>query len=180
MRALISRSTIVSAITMLVCLVFYSHTIAQSIGILNSNVHIRATLHGSALAWASNQVSININKQTGEFEAKILIDDLEQTIVNPDFIHTGENLGKYLTLTAVLPINDVLVNMNSAIDRQVEVTANFNDINYQTNFTFTILKIQTGGFSVMANGTFSIRALEIHNLQELDDELLIVLSFIGN
>ena len=180
MRALISRSTIVSAIIMLTCLVFYSHAIAQSTGILNRNIQIRGSLHGSALAWASDQFSIDVNKQTGEFEAKIMVDDLEQTIVNPDFIHTGENLGKYLTLTAVLPINDVLVNMNSAIERQVEVTANFNGINYQSNFTFTILKIQSGGFSVMANGTLSIRGLEIHNLQELDDDLLIFLSFTGN
>lgn len=153
--------------------------VAQT-GILNSNIQIRASFRNTPIAWASDKVSINVNRQTGEFEATLLVNDLYEAVPNPDFTGaTGENIGKYLILKADLPINDVLVNMNSVLDRQVEVTAYFNDISYHSNFTFSILKIQTGGFSVMANGPISIGALEIYNLRELDDELVIFLSFTG-
>ncbi len=148
--------------------------------IRNTNIQIRASLNNSPIAWASEKINITINKQTGEFEAKLLVDDLYFATPNVNFTGaTGEQKGKYLTLTGILPVNDVLQNANNAIDRKVEITANFNDRDYQTDFLFTILSLQTGGFSVMASGTLSHSALDISNLAELDDELVIILSFTG-
>jgi len=148
--------------------------------IRHSNIQIKGSLHNSPLAWATDTLRITLNKQTGEFEAQLLVDDLHFATPNSKFNGaTGENQGKLLLLTGILPINDVLTNTNNAIDRKVEMTANFNDRDEQTYFTFTILALQTGGFSVMANGTISIRELDITNLAELDENLNIVLSFTG-
>ena len=148
--------------------------------IRHANIQIKGSLHNSPLAWATDTLRITLNKQTGEFEAQLFIDDLHFATPNSNFNGaTGENQGKLLLLTGILPIDDVLTNANNAIDRRVEMTANFNDRDEQTYFTFTILTLQTGGFSVMANGTISIRELDITNLAELDENLNIVLSFTG-
>ena len=148
--------------------------------IRNANIQIRSSLNNTPMAWATDMIDITINKQTGDFQAKLLVDNLTYVTANPDFTGaTGENKGKYLTLTGILPVNDVLTNANNAIDRKVEITTGFNDLDYLSTFTFTILKFQTGGFSVMASGTISHSALQIENLSELDDELVIILSFTG-
>ena len=132
------------------------------------------------MAWTTDVIDIKINKQTGDFEANILVDNLSYTTTNAEFKGaTGENKGKYLSLSGVLPVHDVLENANNAIDRQVNITTEFNDLDYHSTFTFTILKFQTGGFSVMASGTVSHSALGIANLEQLEDELVIILSFTG-
>jgi hypothetical protein len=179
-----SISVFKSAFTLLflctTCLVLSSQPNSNYTGIRNTNMQIKASLNNSPLAWATEKVNLTLNKQTGEFEAKLLVDDLQFATPNDNFTGaTGENKGKYLTLTGTLPVNDVLENANNAIDRKVEMTTHFNDNDYQSEFNFTILALQTGGFSVMANGTISISALGISNLSELDDELVIILSFTG-
>jgi|GEM_PF-3854006 len=162
------------------CIILSSQPNSIYTGIRNTNMQIKASLNNSPLAWASEKVTITLNKQTGEFVAKLLIDDLQFATPNANFNgNTGENKGKYVTLTCTLPVDDVLHNANNAIDRKVEMTTNFNDIDYQSPFTFTILTLQTGGFSVMANGTISHTALGIANLAQLDDDLVVILSFTG-
>ena len=162
------------------CLLLSGQSRFQSTAIRNANIQIRATLQGAPLAWATDTVSIILDKQTGEFEAMILADDLHYAVSNPNFTPvTGENEGKYLTLKGIIPINEVIQNLNSTIDRKVDMTATFNDLEYHSTFTFTILTLQNNGFSVMANGPISHRALEIRNLEELEDELQILLSFTG-
>ncbi len=174
---------IVLGIFLLNCMFLYGQSGKNYTAIRNTNVQIRASFHDSPLAWAADKVSIKLNKQTGDLEAKILVDDLHYAVANEDFKvatgATGENKGKYLTLTGVIPVNDVLQNQNNAIDLKVEMTANFNNINYHTTFSFTILSLQQHGFSVMANGTISHSALQITNLRELDDDLAVILSFVG-
>jgi hypothetical protein len=170
-------------IVMLVCSA--THTLtgqpnSNYTAIRHANIQIKGSLNNTPLAWATDTLHITLNKQTGEFEAQLLIDDLHYAAPNANFKGaTGENQGKYLKLTGILPVDDVLTNANNAIDRKVEMTANFNDRDEQTYFTFTILTLQTGGFSVMAYGTISISELYIPNLAELDDDLNIVLSFTG-
>ncbi len=147
--------------------------------IRNANIQIRSSLNNEAIAWATDTLNIKINKQTGEFEASILADHLHLATTNADFKTDREgNSGKYLTLSGILPVEDVLVNTNNAIDRKVEIVTTFNDLEVLSTFTFTILRMP-GGFSVMANGSISHSALEIEHLAELEDELLIILSFTG-
>jgi hypothetical protein len=147
--------------------------------IRNANIQIRSSLNNTPLAWATDTLEIKVNKQTGEFEARILVDNLHFATSNADFKgDKSENIGKYLTLSGILPVDDVLANTNNAIDRKVELEANFNDIDVLSTFTFTILRMP-GGFSVMANGSISHRDLEIESLSELEDDLLIILSFTG-
>ena len=148
--------------------------------IRNANIQIKSSLNNTHMALTTDVIDIKMNKQTGDFEAQILVDNLTYATANPDFTGaTGENKGKYLTLTGVLPVNDVLENANNAIDRKVEITAAFNNLQDHAAFTFTILKFQTGGFSAMGRGTISHRELKITNLEQLDDELVIILSFTG-
>jgi len=61
----------------------------------------------------------------------------------------------------------------------VDMMATFNDLQYHTDFTFTILGLATGGFSVMSSGTISLSALNIYNPAGLEDEVNVVLSFTG-
>lgn len=147
--------------------------------IRNANIQIKSSLNNTPLAWATDTLDILVNKQTGEFTAKLLIDNLHFATSNSEFKGgDGENLGKYLILTGIIPVDDVMANSNNAIDRRVEITANFNDTDYQSTFLFTILKMPSG-FSVMASGSISHSALEIENLEDLADELVIILSFTG-
>jgi len=146
----------------------------------NANIQIKSSLNNTPMAWTTDVIDIKLNKQTGDFEAQILVDNLTYATPNADFTGaTGENKGKYLTLTGILPVSDVLENANNAIDRKVELTTAFNNREYRSTFTFTILKFQTGGFSAMASGAISHRELGITNLEQLDDELVIILSFTG-
>ena len=148
--------------------------------IRNANIQIKSSLNNTPMAWTTDVIDIKINKQTGDFEANILVDNLTYATPNADFkTPTGENKGKYLTLTGILPVNDVLENANNAIDRKVEITTEFDGYDYQSAFTFTMLKFQTGGFSVMGSGTVSHSELHIANLEQLNDELVIILSFTG-
>src|SRR6187431_2451008 len=148
--------------------------------IRNTNLQIKGSLDNMPIAWTTETVDIKLNKETGEFVFNILVDDLDYATKNPDFEGaTGENEGKSLTLTGIIPVNDVLTNTNNAIDRPVELRAQFNGLDYHAPFVFTILKFQNSGFSVMARGTISYRALGITNLGQLDDELIIILSFTG-
>ena len=166
--------------SILYCVVLIGQPVKNYVTIRSTNIQIRASLNNSPLAWATDTVSITLDRQTGEFKAEILVDDLHFATANPDFTgDTGENTGKYLTLEGIIPMNEARNNSNNAIDRQVEITAAFNDYEYRSFFTFTILKLQTVGFSVMANGTISHNALGINNLHELDDDLVIILSFTG-
>ncbi len=148
--------------------------------IRNANIQIKSSLNNTPMAWTTDVIDIKLNKQTGDFEANILVDNRTYATPNADFTGaTGENKGKYLTLSGALPVNDVLENANNAIDRKVDITTEFNEIEYHSTFTFTILKFQTGGFSAMASGTVSHSALGITNLEQLSDELVIILSFTG-
>ena len=148
--------------------------------IRNANIQIKSSLNNTPMAWTTDVIDIKINKQTGDFEAQILVDNLTFATPNPDFTGaTGEHKGKYLILSGVLPVNDVLENANNAIDRKIEMTTEFDGYDYQSTFTFTMLKFQTGGFSVMGSGTVSHSELHIANLEQLNDELVIILSFTG-
>jgi hypothetical protein len=173
----------IQSVFILVCtatITLTGQTNSNYTAIRHSNIQIRGSLHNAPLAWATDTLTIMLNKQTGEFEAQLLVDDLHFATPNAQFNGaTGEQKGKYLTLTGILPVHDVLTNTNNAIDRKVEMNANFNDRDEQTYFTFTILALQTGGFSVMADGTISIHELDITNLAELDNELYVIISFTG-
>lgn len=176
----LSTKIIASLLCLLACsLGLQAQKSSNFTAIRNANIQIRASLNNTPLAWATDTIDITVNKQTGEFQAKLLIDNLHYATTNADFNGaTGENLGKYLILTGIIPVDDVMANANNAIDRKVNIKAFFNDRDYDTSFTFTILKMP-GGFSVMANGTISYSALEIENLSELNDDLVIILSFTG-
>jgi len=179
MKSFFLKTASLSALIMVTCMMVNGQANSNYSAIRNANIQIKGSLHNEPLAWASETVAITVNKQTGEFKASILVDDLYFATPNEKFKGASEeNKGKYLTLSGTIPVDDVLANTNNAIDRKVEMTANFNDIDYLTPFTFTILKMP-GGFSVMANGTISIGALQIENLSDLDDELVIILSFTG-
>jgi hypothetical protein len=159
------------------------HSNAQDAAIFNTNLQIFASLNNSPMAWATDIVDVHVNTQTGEFVAHIVIDDLRLAIVNPDWAGSnGENKGKSFTLTGILPISDVINNNNSVVDLNVELTANFNNLSYQTPFTFTVLRMSANnnkGFSVMCRGSVSISKLQINNLKNFDDTLGISLSFTG-
>ncbi len=167
-------------VILIICLISGFQLTAQYAVVTNANMQIRASFNNAPLAWATSDVPISINKQTGEFETQILIDNLHYAVTNPNFTGTtGENKGKYLTIRGVIPVYDVVDKLTSVIDLKVEMTANFNSIDYPTIFTFTILTMQPKGFSVMASGSISHSALEIKNLKDLNDELVIILSFTG-
>ena len=152
----------------------------QIAAITNVNLQIHASLNNKPLAWASQTADIRVNKYTGEFEVRLLIDNLDMAIINPEFSgSTGENLGKYLVLKGVIPVNDVLDNNGTVLNLDVELTASFNNIDYHTIFVFSILRVQDQGFSVMMKGSISHSALEIENLKQLDDELVVAISFVG-
>lgn len=156
---------------------------AQEAVVLNTNMQIYASLNNKPVAWATDLVEIHVNKVTGEFSAAILVDNLHLALTNPDFTgYTGENRGKLLTLTGIIPINDVINNNNTVMNLNVEITSNFNNIDYPTTFSFSILRMSANnnlGFSVMSKGSISISKLEINNLRQFDDELGISLSFTG-
>jgi len=163
-------------------LVIPSSLAAQIAGIQSINLQIHASINKEPLAWASNTAEIIVNKHTGEFEVRLLIDNLRMAITNPKFTgYTGENLGKYLTLKGIIPVIDVLDDNSTVLDLKVELTANFNNLDYPTIFTFSILRVQEQdrGFSVMMKGSISHSALKIDNLKQLDDELVIAISFVG-
>ena len=152
---------------------------AQNAIIQNTNLQIHASLNNEPLAWASNYAEVSVNTATGDFLAKILTDDLYIAKSNPGFSGPSEeNRGKYLTLTGRIPVYEV-DRTNSIINLQVELMANFNDIDYPTIFTFSIIAMNPGGFSVQAKGAISHSALEIDNLRDLEDELIVWLSFTG-
>lgn len=179
------NSTPLKSITTLIflfvaCLVIKGQGNSNYIAIRNANIQIKSSLNNTPMAWTTDVMDIKLNKQTGDFEAQILVDNLTYATPNADFSGaTGENKGKYLVLSGVLPVSEVLENANNAIDRKVEITTEFNHLEYRSSFTFTILKFQTGGFSAMASGTISHRDLQITNLDQLNDELVILLSFTG-
>lgn len=157
-------------------------TVAQNAVITNTNMQIYASLNDKPVAWATNTVEIYIDKLTGEFRLLLAVDNIRLALTNPDYTPTGENLGKFLTLRGVLPINDVLQNNSNAMDLKVDLIANFNNIDYHTNFSFTILRLNPNnnkGFSVMTKGSLSVSGLGITGLQGFDDELGIALSFNG-
>lgn len=157
-------------------------SVAQEAAIMNTNMQIYASLNSKPMAWATTAVEIHLNKTTGAFTVILFINNLSAAIVNPDFTPTGENLGKHLTLTGTIPVNDVLQNSGTVINMNVDMIANFNNIDFPTNFSFTILRINpdnSRGFSVMMRGSLSISKLQISNLNEFDDELGISLSFTG-
>lgn len=162
------------------CFAMQAQGNSNYVAIRNANIQIKSSLNNTPLAWTTDVIDIKINKQTGDFEANILVDNLTYATPNADFkAPGGENKGKYLTLSGVLPVNDVLENANNAIDRKVEITTSFDGYDYQSTFVFTMLKFQTGGFSVMGSGTVSHSELHIANLDQLNDELVIILSFTG-
>jgi len=146
--------------------------------IRNANIQIKCSINNTPLAWATDTIDIQVNKQTGEFTAKLLVDNLHFATANAEFKGNGENAGKYLIMTGIIPVDEVMANSNNAIDRKVEITSTFNDQDYISTFLFTILKMPSG-FSVMASGSISHSALEIENLENLEDELVIILSFTG-
>lgn len=145
-------------------------------------MQIYASLNDKPVAWATTLVDINLNKNTGEIEILLLTDNLHLALTNPDFVPTGENKGKLLSLRGVIPIYDVLDNNQNVMDLKIDMIANFNGIDYPTNFSFSILRLNPNdrkGFSVMAKGSLSIAQLAITNLSNFDDELGISLSFTG-
>ena len=157
-------------------------SVAQEAAIMNTNMQIYASLNGKPMAWATSAVEIHLNKTTGAFTVVLFINNLHEAMINPDFTSTGENLGKFATLTGTIPVNDVLQNSGTVINMNVDMIANFNNIDYPTNFSFTILRISpdnSRGFSVMMRGSLSISKLQITNLSKFDDELGISLSFTG-
>jgi hypothetical protein len=170
-------------ILVLLSALFSFQSRAQEAAILNTNMQIYASLNSKPMAWATDVVEIHVNKTTGEFLAMLLVDNLSLALTNPDFKgYTGENRGKYLMLKGVIPVNDVISNSNSVMNLNVEITANFNNIDYLTSFSFSILRMSANnnkGFSVMSKGSISISKLEINNLKQFDDELGIALSFTG-
>lgn len=148
--------------------------------IRSSNIQIKASLNNSPLAFATENFDITLNKQTGDFEALVYLDDLYVAVAPSAYQGVAEeNKGKPLKLTCVLPVDDVLTNKNNAIDRRTDMMVSFNELQYHTDFTFTILGLATGGFSVMASGTISLSALNIYNPAGLEDEVNVVLSFTG-
>jgi len=167
----------------IVLTIVLSNIHAQEAVVLNTNMQIYASLKNQPQAWATDMVEVRVNKVSGEFAAIILVDNLHLAITNPDFTgYTGENRGKYLTLSGIIPINEVLDNNNTVMNLNVEITANFNNIDYPTTFSFSILRMSANnnkGFSVMSKGSISISKLEINNLKEFDDELGIALNFTG-
>lgn len=181
MRTYFNSTLLTCAFVMVTGSMLYAQGNTAYTSIRSANLQIKGSLDNMPIAWATETVDIKLNKETGAFEFNILIDDLEYATKNPDFEGaTGENKGKILALTGTLPVNDVLTNSNNAIDRQVELTAHFNDQDYLAPFVFTILKFQNNGFSVMAKGTISYRTLGITNLGQLEDELVVIMSFTGN
>ncbi|MEO6168665.1 MAG: hypothetical protein ABIO46_08160 [Chitinophagales bacterium] len=157
-------------------------SIAQDAVITNTNMQIYASLNGKPVAWATNMVELRINKATGEFMMQLFIDNIRLALSNPDYTPTGENLGKFLTLRGVLPIYDVLERSSNVMDLKVDLIASFNNIDYHTNFSFSILQLNPNnnkGFSVMTKGSVSIAGLGVTGLQGFDDELGIALSFNG-
>ena len=181
MRTYFNYTILTCAFVMVAGSMLYAQGNSSYTSIRSANLQIKGSLDNMPIAWATETVDIKLNKETGAFEFNIMVDDLKYATKNPDFEGaTGENEGKILALTGTLPVNDVLTNSNNAIDRQIELRAQFNNLDYLAPFVFTILKFQNGGFSVMAKGTISYRALGITNLGQLDDELVIILSFTGN
>jgi hypothetical protein len=179
MKAFLYKSTSTMVLILTCAIMLCGQKSTNYTAIRNANIQIRSSFHNTPLAWATDTVDITVNKQTGEFQAKLLVDNLHYATANTAFNGaTGENKGKYLILTGIIPVDDVLSNTNNAIDRKVEIMASFNDLEDYSSFTFTILKMPSG-FSVMATGTISHSALEIENLSELEDDLMIILSFTG-
>lgn len=155
---------------------------AQEAAIMNTNMQIYASLNNKPVAWATTTVDIHLNKTTGSFEVLLLTDNLYLALSNPDFVPTGENRGKVLSLRGVIPIYDVLDNNSNVMDLRVDLIANFNGIDYPVNFNFSILRLSPNdrkGFSAMVKGSLSISQLAISNLSNFDDELGISLSFTG-
>lgn len=170
-----------SLIITLLALCGYSR--AQEAAIISTNMQIFGSLDNKPMAWATDALEIHLNKASGEIVMRCLVDDLSIAIANPGWTgNTGENKGKYMSLSGVVPMNDVLNNNNSMMNQPVELMASFNDIEYPVQFVFSILRMSANnnkGFSIMAKGSLSISKLEIDNLKQLDDELGFSISFTG-
>jgi hypothetical protein len=174
------RSVITMCITFLMCITISAQTNSNFTAIRSSNMQIKASLNNSPLAFATDHLEITLNKQTGAFEALLFLDDLYMATAPASYQGVAaENKGKPLKLTCTLPIDDVLTNTNNAIDRKTNMMVTFNDLQYHTDFTFTILGMQTGGFSVMSSGVISLSALNIFNPSGMEDEVNVLLSFTG-
>ena len=167
-------------IACMMCFTIVAQPNTNYTAIRSANMQIRASLNNSPLAFATENLDITLNKQTGDFEALLYLDDL-YVAVAPSAYHgvAEENKGKPLKLTCVLPVDDVLEHKNNAIDRPTDMMVTFNELQYHTDFTFTILGMATGGFSVMASGTISLGALNIYNPAGLEDGVNVILSFTG-
>src|SRR5687768_16587497 len=95
-------------------------TSAQDAVILDRNIQLFISFSGKPAAFASNAFDIYINKATGEFRTTIQIDNLYMAIASPDMSVTGENKGKILTLSGIIPVNDVLDNNGTVINTKME------------------------------------------------------------
>lgn len=180
MRKINLKAIIILSIVSCICLPLHSQTNSNYTAIRSSNIQIKASVNNAPIAFASDHMDITLNKQSGEFEVLLYLDDLYVATAPKAYQGVAEeNKGKPLKLTCVLPIDDVLNNSNNAIDRRVDMMATFNDLQYHTDFTFTILGLATGGFSVMSSGTISLSAMNIFNPAGLEDEVNVVLSFTG-
>lgn len=175
----LTQKTVKILLAFLFCSVAFNRSSAQEVVILDRNMQLFTSINNEPVAFASNSYDVFLNKATGEFETVIPIDNLYLAITNSELRVTGENRGKFMTLRGVLPVSDVLDNNSTVFNLKIEVIVNFNGIDYQTFLTFSILRMQPNGFSVMANGTFPHSVFEIKNLSNAKDELGLQMSFTG-
>ena len=167
-------------IACIMCFTIVAQPNSNYTAIRSANMQIKASLKNSPLAFATENFDITLNKQTGDFEALVYLDDLYVAVAPSAYQGVAEeNKGKPLKLTCTLPVDDVLEHKNNAIDRRTDMMVTFNELQYHADFTFTILGLATGGFSVMASGTISLSALNMYNPAGLEDEVNVILSFTG-
>lgn len=176
----ITKAAFTIIIACMMCFNLMAQPNSNYTAIRSSNIQIKASLNNSPLAFATENMEITLNKQTGDFEALLYLDDLYVAVAPSAYQGVAaENKGKPLKLTCILPMDDVLTHKNNAIDRRTDMMVSFNELQYHTDFTFTILGLATGGFSVMSMGTISLSALNIYNPAGLEDEVNVIISFTG-
>ena len=153
---------------------------SQYAAIQHTNMQIYGVLHGKQVAWATNKLKVKVNKETGNFEIEAEVNDFHLSASTPEFQPDSTlNEGKKLKLYGKFPIEKVLGRRLTLIDVDFLITAGFNDIEEEINFTFTVLLLAEKGFSVMGKGAINPKEFNLQNLKDFENNLFINLSFIG-
>lgn len=152
----------------------------QYAGIVNSDLFLSGIHNGERIGWKTDVGKLLINKETGEFQAVLAIDEFEKDTENPDF-EDGKEKGQYkeLLIKGFIPSDLLIQGPNQASNFNTELTLEYNGLRTTANMSFQLNTLRGRGFTLQGFGEFDHRELDVEALKEVDDYLSIQWTIVG-